>query len=331
MIAPFYGTSLPTEVDRVDTIEATNAASLLVPELQSTGFAGLATELGNRLWRGEKIEPGPGDPLAAIRQGESLRDQLGHYLSGTFYFEGEWYWSVDRIYHLEARLTALGLSLRHDRGLCVPRPTPETCEGLDTTDITLEFFPSLRSPYSAISYARTIDLVKRTGVALKLKPVMPMMMRGVPAPRHKQIYIITDTKREANAAGVRFGNIVDPFGEPVKRAFSLLPSIQALGKEVEYCGAYLRGAWEEGIDITTDDGLRQVVEAAGIAWPDVVDHLGKPGWESLLDGNVQEMLDFGLWGVPSFRVTGGNDDAPFQCWGQDRLWRVETEIARRAR
>ena len=53
---------------------------------------------------------------------------------------------------------------------------------LDTSHVLLEYFPSLRSPYTAISFRRTMDMVKRTGVQLQIKPVMPMMMRGVPAP-----------------------------------------------------------------------------------------------------------------------------------------------------
>lgn len=335
-VAACYDAELPQVVASIDPAEAANAVSLLAPQLESDGFADLATELGNRLWRGEGVTPATGDPLAvaeaATKAGERLRDSLGHYLSGTFYFEGEWYWGLDRLYHLENRLTAMGLStdLSPSQGtdICVPRPEATPATGKNARQITLEYFPSLRSPYSAISYSRTIDLVRRSGVTLQLKPVMPMMMRGIAAPRAKQLYIISDTKREANAAGIPFGKIVDPFGEPVRRAFSLLPFAQAQGRDVEYCGAYLRAAWAEGMDITTDAGLRQVVERAGMDWQQAAEHLGKPGWEPLLESNVNEMLAAGLWGVPSYRVTGGGDK-PFQCWGQDRLWRVETEISRR--
>ena len=53
-------------------------------------------------------------------------------------------------------------------------------------------------------------------------------------------------------------------------------------------------------------------------------------WAALLDGNLNAMLDAGLWGVPSFRVTGGTEEDAYACWGQDRIWRVENEIAKRA-
>ena len=43
-------------------------------------------------------------PSEQTEAGDRLREQLGHYLSGTFYFEGEWYWGLDRLHHLEQRL-----------------------------------------------------------------------------------------------------------------------------------------------------------------------------------------------------------------------------------
>ena len=222
----------------------------------------------------------------------------------------------------------MGLS-GNPASICVPRPNPEPLGGKDASGITLEFFPSLRSPYTAISYDRTIALARRTGVQLRLRPVMPMMMRGIPAPRVKQLYIMTDTKREADYYRQKFGPVVDPFGEPVKRAFALLPFMIERNLAVEYCANYLSAAWCEGLDITTDQGLQRVVERTGANWQEARNHLGNDRWEPLLEDNVAEMLSAGLWGVPSFRVSGGIIAEPFCCWGQDRLWRVESEISRR--
>ena len=156
---------------------------------------------------------------------------------------------------------------------------------------------------------------------------MPMMMRGIPAPWAKQLYILTDAKREADYYGIPFGNIVDPFGEPVKRAFALFPYMQEIGREIEYFSNYLKAAWAEGVDITSNAGLRTVVTASGGNWEEAKKR--NDDWSSLLDNNVADMLEIGLWGVPSFRVSGIFKES-FSCWGQDRLWRVETEISRRA-
>ncbi len=171
----------------------------------------------------------------------------------------------------------------------------------------------------------------RSGVTVKLRPVMPMLMRGVPAPPAKQRAIITDAGREGRAHGTPLGKIVDPFGEPVKRALALFPGALALNKGMEFVTAYLRAAWVAGIDITTENGLREVVASANIDWTELEAASRTTDWQATLTNNLNEMLAAGLWGVPSFRVTGGGTGAPaFACWGQDRIWRVENEIANRA-
>ena len=326
-IASDYGTELPQNIDQIENHQVKHAESYLSRYLADSDFAREAVAIGHRLWSGDPIEELPASNAAA--DGSALRTKLGHWLSATFYFEGEWYWGVDRLVHLENRLRDMGLSY-DPGGICVPRPTPEPLDDKDASAVTLEFFPSLRSPYTAISFDRAIALAQRTEVKLKLRPVMPMMMRGVPAPRVKQLYIMTDTKREADYYGQKFGPVVDPFGEPVKRAFALLPFMTEQGLSIDYCTNYLRAAWCEGVDITTEQGLQQVVEETGANWQEAQNQLANNVWKPLLEDNVSDMLAAGLWGVPSFRVTGVTIEEPFCCWGQDRLWRVESEISRRS-
>ena len=193
----------------------------------------------------------------------------------------------------------------------------------------MEFYVSLRSPYTAISFRRTLDLAAGLGVKVALKPVMPMMMRGVPAPAAKGIYIVGDARREAEATGQRFGRMVDPFGEPVRQAFSLYPWARENGRAAEYLQSYLDAAFADGIDIASQRGLRRVVERAGLPWPEAQARLGKDGWQQELERNLADMNELGLWGVPSYSVSGGAMPGRFSCWGQDRLWRVEAEIAAR--
>ena len=326
-IASDYGAELPQNINQIEGLQTKRAESYLSGYLADYDFAREAVAIGHRLWSGHPIEDLPASNAAA--DGSALRTKLGHWLSATFYFEGEWYWGVDRLVHLENRLLDMGLS-NDPSGICVPRPTPETLNNRDASAVTLEFFPSLRSPYTAISFDRTIALAQRTGVKLMLRPVMPMMMRGVPAPRVKQLQIMTDSKREADYYGQKFGPMVDPFGEPVKRAFALLPFMTEQGLSIDYCANYLRAAWCEGVDITTERGLKQVVEETGANWQEAQNQFDNNIWETLLEDNVSDMLTAGLWGVPSFRITGGETEEPFCCWGQDRLWRVESEISRRS-
>jgi 2-hydroxychromene-2-carboxylate isomerase len=157
-----------------------------------------------------------------------------------------------------------------------------------------------------------------------------MMMRGIPAPRAKQRYIITDAAREGREHGVPLGRIVDPLGEPVKRAFALFPAANAIGLGMEFVTAYLNAAWFEGIDITKERGLKQVAANAGLDWQELLQASQSDDWQAILDSNLQVLTQENLWGVPSFRVSGGKIAQPYACWGQDRIWRVANEIVKRA-
>ena len=334
-VSGFYGLEFPADARFPDAGQTLAANGRLVDDLGSESFDHAALETGRRLWSGagfDNLRPGSaGRAERALAEGEQSRNRWRHYLGAMFWFDGEWYWGVDRLCRLEERLVEEGRSREPSAALCVPRPSEPDVNELDAGDVLLEYFPSLRSPYTAISFRRTMQLVRESGVQLALKPVMPMMMRGVPAPPAKGAYILKDTKREADAFGEKFGQAVDPFGEPVRRAFSLYPWASEQGRGAEYLQCYLDAAFANGIDITTDDGLRQVMERAGLSWQAAEPQLGKDGWQDELERNLKDLNQAGLWGVPSFRISGGLKSGHFSCWGQDRLWRVAVEIADRAR
>ena len=332
-VAEAYGTIFSPSTDSPDVAAVALANQTLVPHLNKDAFAQTAIDLGEALWANQPIQTSSDKQSAetALHQGNELRQRLGHYQGGMFYFDGEWYWGIDRIRLLEARLIEEGYA-HGDPSTCVPQPTAVDTSHVDASNIQLEYFPSLRSPYTAIGHQRVLDLISRSGVSVEVKPVMPMLMRGIPAPRAKQRYIITDAAREARVHGVPFGPIVDPFGPPVKRAFALFSGAAALGHTMDFVTAYLAAAWHDGIDITSDKGLQQVAANAEIDWGDLQQASQNIDWETMLNDNLNSMLQANLWGVPSFRVPGGNGtdkDQPYACWGQDRIWRVENEIASR--
>jgi len=247
-----------------------------------------------------------------------------------FWYAGEWYWGADRLAHLEHRLRGLGAARTAGSPLLVARPPVDAGPTADTGRIHLDFFPSLRSPYTAVIFDQVIDLARRSGVALELHPVLPMVMRGVSASFAKGRYIFTDARREADAQGVEFGRMVDPIGRPVERGFALLAFAREHQREVELLSSFLRLAWAEGVDTSSDAGLRRVVEAAGLDWSAAQPHLAADSWRDEIERNRLVLVnELGLWGVPSFRVRGPGSRPDFSTWGQDRLWLVAREIRER--
>ena len=76
------------------------------------------------------------------------------------------------------------------------------------------------------------------------------------------------------------------------------------------------------------DAERPFAEAAGLDWSQAQQHLGKPGWEPMLEQNRLAMYEAGLWGVPSFRLLDAQAEPVLSLWGQDRLWLFAREIRR---
>ncbi|MDP6829054.1 MAG: DsbA family protein [Pseudomonadales bacterium] len=330
-VAADYGTNFSPTIDAPPANAVGMANQTLAGRLNQEDFTHCATETGDALWTNQPIHPtgSPNVGEEAVRQGNAKRRALGHYQGAMFYFDGEWFWGIDRMRLLEQRLAGEGFD-KHPGPPCIPEPTPMETRGTGMDGILLEYFPSLRSPYTAIGHQRVLDLITNSSVSVRVRPVMPMMMRGIPAPREKQRYIITDAGREGRAHGVPFGRIVDPFGDPVKRAFALFPAAQALGYGMDFVTAYLNAAWFDGIDITTNQGLKQVVRNTGLDWRHLPKNSPEEAWEAVLADNLRALGQENLWGVPSFRVSGGRVSESYACWGQDRIWRVANEIARRA-
>ena len=303
------------------------AALFSNPHVSESTFTD-ALAVSDALWRGDRsrIERLAAAPEAEARHmleaGTRLRKKLGHYLGATLNFEGEWYWSVDRLACLEQRLREAGLARDSRTDPLVTIPVVE-CRHRPTNGHrpALHFFCSLRSPYTYVAVPRVRRLAEHYGAELHLRFVLPMVMRGLPVPREKRLYILRDTKREAERLGLPFGRIVDPVGVPTERGLAVLHHAVGAGNGPQFLESFMRGVWAEGIDAGSDDGLQQIAGQAGLDGAFVNAALADPSWREVAAANREEMLALGLWGVPSFRV----DDAPAR-WGQDRLWRVERDL-----
>ncbi|MEM7398967.1 MAG: DsbA family protein [Pseudomonadota bacterium] len=341
-VAPFYGLDCPKDGGPADAASVQQAKGLLAAAVREPGaprFAALATAVGAALLTADKNAmealarshpvADPSDADAEAEAGRALRDSLGHYSGATFHYGAEWYWGVDRLHHLERRLQALGADPARGE-ILYPRPPIQSGPVARAAEMTLEVFPSLRSPYTAIGFEPTLRLAAATGIGLETRPVLPMVMRGVPATLRKGVYIMTDTHREAEALGMPFGPMFDPIGDPVRRGYSLWPFARSKGRGDAFLAGFLRMAFSEARNMGTDASLQRLVDEVGLDWSEARAHLDQPGWQDEIETNRLAMIDeMGQWGVPSFRLRGPADEPDLAVWGQDRLFVVAAEIQRR--
>ncbi|WP_138516542.1 DsbA family protein [Limnobacter alexandrii] len=308
------------EADRVQ-----QATHTLVGAIGMGQFAEYAALVGQSLWAWDETQIPPEQinalkPVSSqdvqnhIAQSDDLREKLGHYLGGMLYYEGEWYWGIDRLYHLEQRLQELGAQRSGVFGLLFPADDSLANAKPLNNPPDIDFFFSFRSPYSAIVAPRIFELGRLTGAKVNLRFVLPMVMRGLPVPKVKREYIVYDTAREAHVRGIPFGRLNDPVGKPTERGLALIPFAEQHSKGQEFVLSYMQGVWAEGIDAGSDKGLKKIVERAGLRWEGAQVALQHEAWRERAAANREELFAAGLWGVPSFKMGSR------VVWGQDRLW-----------
>jgi 2-hydroxychromene-2-carboxylate isomerase len=260
-----------------------------------------------------------------LLQNEQLLKDTGHYMSAMLNYGGEWYWGIDRLDHLEQRLNALPSAKPLDSKVVFDRTYRDFCCGSVTSDVqlqkTIEYFFSIRSPYSYLGLERVVKLAEHYQAPLVIKPVLPMVMRRMQVPNAKKFYIMGDAKREADKLGLTdFGFLADPLGAGVERCYALYEYAQQEGKAIEFLLSYARGVYNEGILSETDKGLKILVERCGLNWSEAQSLLNDDSWRIWAQQNLAEMYGKGSWGVPSIAY------GDVMVFGQDRIFRIEEEI-----
>lgn len=338
LVAPHYGLNFPACAGVVPDSKSQQAAAAALAGMSPAEFIENIEQISQSNWQGQSIEQdylSDSEVGQRLDQGSVRRAELQHYSGATFYYGGEWYWGVDRLFHLEQRLRDLGACHAPNEPYIVSRPEIDISDvdgkNVDASHLELHFYPSLNSPYTSIIYDKTIDMAEACNINLHHKPVLPMIMRGVPAPVVKAKYIFFDTKREADFFSVPFGKHVTPIGEPTRQAYSLLPWAKSLGKDTELLSTLMRYAFAEGKGLHKKKNIRRAVEEVGLDWKEAQQHLGGKAWKPWVEKHQDEMVQgMGLWGVPSYRLCGPEGEPDLEVWGQDRLWLVAAEIRRRA-
>jgi 2-hydroxychromene-2-carboxylate isomerase len=164
------------------------------------------------------------------------------------------------------------------------------------------------------------DIADAFGLDLNIRPVLPMVMRGMQVPKAKLRYIAGDVIREAEQFDTTFCKFNRPLGVAAERCLATV--IYALGEKKER--DFLRNAgdaiWAQGVDVASDKGLRKITGRTGLFWPDVKAAIDSDDWRQMVDENRASMMASGCWGVPTLRL------GDFTVWGQDRLWLLVRHI-----
>lgn len=184
----------------------------------------------------------------------------------------------------------------------------------------LELFHSIRSPYSYLALNRVFEIADAFGLELRLRPVLPMVMRGMQVPKRKLLYIVKDAAREAERLRIPFGNIADPAGPGAERCLAVFRYAESEKRGEDFLLNAGAAIWSQAIDVATDEGMRKVTGKTGLFWPDIKAAMETDDWRRPIEENRESMMESGSWGVPTMRM------GDFVTWGQDRDWLLVRHI-----
>ena len=263
-------------------------------------------------------------------KGNKKIQSLEYYFSASFHYEGENYWGIDRLGYLEERLVELGLKKNNSHKNIVKKLEKSKFDSNQIikkdNSLILEFFPSLNSPYTYISFKRVERLIDNYPIKLLTKPVLPMLMRNMKIPTHKGKYILSDSAREGRKYGSIIKDIYSPIGSQANKAYSLFPIIDSYGLGFRYLEELTKASFFYGINIGNEEFLEKLSKDLGLPWDKIRVELNTDNWRSILEKNLKDMYSGNSWGVPSFKLTNFDNSNPYYQWGQDRIWLIENEI-----
>jgi 2-hydroxychromene-2-carboxylate isomerase len=319
-LAQRFGIDFPNPATTPSAPLVAKAAAVASRVADQSDAIPIIAAIGRALWSGDEeaidrfasLHGAVDDVEQAWARAAARQRRRGHYQGGMIHFRGGWYWGLDRLDELEDDLRLAG----HDVPATSSAGDVPTVGLPDESEPELDLYFSFRSPYAYLALERCGRLAAEHGVQLRIKPVLPMVMRGHAVPLVKRLFIVRDAARQARRHGIEFGRICDPLGGGVERCLALFEHAEREDKALSFCASAARGIWSEALDMRIDDELAEVVRRAGLDWSKARPFLADDSWQGRVERNRLELRSLGLWGVPSYRFGAAS------YWGQDRLERV---------
>jgi 2-hydroxychromene-2-carboxylate isomerase len=322
-IAPYYGVDFSGA--HIPSLDKKNAFLSHLCTLNQHKLISDLPELSLKFWKGEFVGNSCSENIVQniLKEGNKKRDECNHYLGGIFHYGGENYWGVDRINLLLERLDNLGANKANS--LRIHPAVSKSGANYNTSNVKLELFFSANSPYTYLSFDRVRKLGEKYNIPVVVRPIKPMLMRGMGISRRKGFYILSDCARIAEKLKIPFGKIRIATGLPLTRIYSLFPYVDRKGKGFDYLHRCMKGAYAEAQDISSKTFLRKVLIDLDLNPDEAFVHLDSKDWESGFEKNRLAMYRVNCWGAPTFKLFHKRKNI-LSTWGQDRIWLIEEEL-----
>lgn len=196
---------------------------------------------------------------------------------------------------------------------------------------TIEFYFDCSSPWTYLAFESIQPLARREGVDVVWKPILvggvfnsvnPSVYenRAKPVPA-KARYYQKDLQDWARHVGIEIGQ---PPVFPVNSVKVMRGALVALeeGALVPYARRAFQRYWTELADISRDDEVFGIAEAAGLDANALMEKIGQASYKDALRLNTEELIQRGGFGSPTMFL-----DRHDMYFGNDRLALIEAKLS----
>jgi 2-hydroxychromene-2-carboxylate isomerase len=188
----------------------------------------------------------------------------------------------------------------------------------------IDFYFDFLSPYSYVAWT----WVRSQPYEFEYHPIsIPSIVshyetKGPAQIKPKRNYLFKDLLRHTSLNQIPF---TTPKNLPFNSLYALRLSLKTVAGDLqkEVIDAIFRAGWEEGLDIGSDDELREILEHNNLPVDELFSKMEDKASRVHLKSNIEDALKKEVFGVPTFFV----DEEMF--WGNDSIKYLEMYLAGR--
>lgn len=194
-----------------------------------------------------------------------------------------------------------------------------------------EFLFDFGGPNAYLAHKVLPDLCARTGAEAVY---VPILLGGLFKLTNNQAPLIryAETPAKRSYEMLEFDRFVNAHKLPFRmnknfpmNSLTLMRgavAAQHLGCFMPYVDAMMAAMWEDGLDMTKADIVRDVLHAAGLDGPSLLEKAGETTVKEELVANTENSARRGAFGVPTFFV---GDEI---YWGKERLGQLKEALTK---
>jgi 2-hydroxychromene-2-carboxylate isomerase len=186
---------------------------------------------------------------------------------------------------------------------------------------TIKAWLSIGSTYTYLTALRLRSVVEASRIKLDIRPIsirqIMKNMDNIPFPPSKKTkvdYMWRDIQRRSEFYSLPVPNVPAPY--PLKefdRANLVGIVMERDGRYLEYLDETYRAWFLDGLEAGSDQNLKNVSSVLGISLPEILEEASSSEIVEIYERNTAEAQTAGVFGAPSFAVSGEI------FWGDDRL------------